>query len=99
MQHEPRPIIHLEKQLGWIHKLGGAVSGDLQGRSNSVIQIDRVSDMAPACRFCGSAVGRLRKGTMASASPNVRYFSLSQHATGALQAATPGLEVRGSESE
>ena len=26
MQYEPRPTLHLEKQLGWAHKLGGMES-------------------------------------------------------------------------
>ena len=26
VQHEPRPAIHMEKQLGWAHKLGGEES-------------------------------------------------------------------------
>ena len=26
MKHEPRPAIHMEKQLVWVHKLGGAES-------------------------------------------------------------------------
>ena len=49
MKHESRPVIHMEKQLGWAHKLGGEVSGELQGRSNSVSHVDGVSDMASAC--------------------------------------------------
>ena len=40
-----------------------------------------------------------RKGTIASAHLNARHFSFSQYATGALQAATPALELRGNESE
>ena len=78
-------------QVGW-----DGVSGDLQGGANSVSQVDGVSDMAPACQFCG---GGFRKGTMASAHLGVRYFSFSLYTTGAFQAATPVLELRGSESE
>ena len=26
MKHEPKPGIHMEKQLGWAHKLGGMES-------------------------------------------------------------------------
>ena len=44
------PAIPMAKQLGWAHKLGGEVSGDLQGRSNGVSQVDGVSDMAPTQR-------------------------------------------------
>ena len=39
MKHEPRPAIHKEKQLEW-----NRVSGDLQGESNCVSQVDGVSD-------------------------------------------------------
>ena len=80
--------------VGW-----GRVSGDLQGRSNSVSQVDGDSDMTTACRLSGCDGGRPRKGTMASACPSARHFSLSHYATGALQAATLALELRGSESE
>ena len=55
--------------------------------------------MAPPCRLCASAVRGLRKGTMASAHLVARHFNFSPYATGALQAATPVLEPRGSESE
>ena len=48
VQHEPIPAIHMEKQLEWSQRRGEAVSGDVQGRSNSVSQVDGVSDMAPA---------------------------------------------------
>ena len=37
MKHAPRPAIHEEKELGW-----GGVSGDLQGGSNGVSQVDVV---------------------------------------------------------
>ena len=40
-----------------------------------------------------------RKGTMSSAHLDARHPSFSQYATGALQAATPLLELRGHESE
>ena len=36
-------------KVGW-----GRVSGNLQHRSNSVSQVDRVSDMAPACQLTSS---------------------------------------------
>ena len=26
MKHEPRPAIHVEKLIGWVHKLGGTES-------------------------------------------------------------------------
>ena len=80
-------------QVGW-----DGVSGDLQGGANSVSQVDGVSDMAPACQFCG---GGFRKGTMASTCLDVKHFSFSLCATqlDAFQAATPVLELRGSAPE
>ena len=90
MKHKPRPAIHMEKQLGWAYKVGG---------TNSVGQVDRVSEMALLCRLCGSVGAGFRKETMASAGPNARHFSSSVYATGAPHTATPALELRGSESE
>ena len=72
----------------------GRDSGDLQGRSNSVSQVDRVSAMAPACQLYGSLWGRFRKGIMASAHLDARYFSFCLYATGTFQAATLVLELR-----
>ena len=72
------------------------VSGALQNVANSVSRVDGVSDMAPACQFCG---GGFRKGTMASAHLDAKHFSSYQCATGTFQAATLVLELRGSESE
>ena len=46
MKLEPRPAIHMEKQPEWAHKVGGAVSAELQGGPNSVSQVDGVSDTA-----------------------------------------------------
>ena len=55
--------------------------------------------MALACPLHGSAEGGFRKGTMASARPDARHFSLSKYATGDFQAVILVLELRGSESE
>ena len=52
--------------------------------------------MVLACQLHGSAGGGLRKGTVACAYCDV---SLSQYATGAFQAATLALELRGNESD
>ena len=41
VKYEQRPAIHMENQLWW-----SRVSEDLQGGSNSVSQVDRISDMA-----------------------------------------------------
>ena len=46
-----------------------------------------------------SVGGRFRKGTMASAHLDARHFSSSLYATGAFQATTSVLELRGSNSE
>ena len=75
----------------------GRVSGDLQGGSNSVSQVDGVSDMAPAAGSSWGVWG-VRKGTMASACLDASDFSSSLYATGAFQT-TPVLETRGSKSE
>ena len=91
MKYEQRPAIHMENQLWW-----SRVSEDLQGGSNSVSQVDGVSGMILACWLCG---GRVRKGTMASAHLDARHFSFSLYTTGAFQAATLVLELRGSDSK
>ena len=51
----------------------GRTSGNQQDKANSVNQHDEISDMAPACLFCGSVgvgvggrLGAFRKGTVAS---------------------------------
>ena len=49
---EPRPVIHMEKQLGWALKLGGAESLGISKAGVCVSQVDGVSDMAPACWLC-----------------------------------------------
>ena len=87
MQHEPTPAIHMEKQVGWVR-----VSGGLQSRSNSVSEVDGVSDMAPAYQLHGFMRRGPRRGTMASAYLDASHLSLSQHATLAM-------ELRESESE
>ena len=92
-------------KAGW-----GRVSGDLQGRANSVSKVDGVSDMIPTCLFCGS-VGESSEKVQCplltflsgrKLSPDVtlmRHFSFSLYATAALQAVTLVLELRRSESE
>ena len=37
MKHEPRPAIHMEKQLEWAHKLGGAESLGISKVSQMVL--------------------------------------------------------------
>ena len=85
MKLEPRPAVHMEKQLRWACKLGGVESLKIsKGRSNSVSQVDGVSDMAPSCGFCW-----LR----ASAHLDAGVLSFSPYAIGAFQATTPVLQA------
>ena len=70
---------------------------DLQGGSHSASQVDGVSDMAPAYHLCVG--GGVNKGTMSSVPPDAKHFGPSLYTTGALQAATLVLELRGNESE
>ena len=51
VKHEPRPVIHKEKQLGWSHKLGGVESLGISRVGQTVGQGDGVSNMAPACQL------------------------------------------------
>ena len=56
MKHEARPAIHMEKQLGWAHKLGGEDSLGISRVGQTVLvtsQVDGVSDMAPAVGSVG----------------------------------------------
>ena len=55
---------------------------------------NEISVMAPPYWICEQARG-LSKGTMASARLHARHCSFSLNTTGALQAATPVLELRG----
>ena len=93
MKHEPGLAIHMEKQLGWAHKLGGV---EPQG-------ISKVGQTMLARLICyqlaGPEWGGFIKEAIASACLNARHFSFFLHTTGAFQAATPVLELRGSESE
>ena len=97
MEHEPRPTIHMVKQLGWAHKLCGAKSVEISKVGQTVLA--RLIESQIWHQLSGSVRGGFSKGTMASARPDARHFSSSLCATGAFQAATPVLELRGSESE
>ena len=78
MQHKPRLDIHMEKQLGWTHKFGGAESMVISKVGQTMLaRLMGVSDMAPACGLCGSVRGGFRKGTMASAYLDASHFSFS----------------------
>ena len=115
MKLEPKPAIHMEKPLltAWVGLQFGwdRASGDLQGGANNVSQVDGVSDTAPACWLCDYVGVGFRKRTMASATflsgrkvshsshLDARHFSSSLYTTGAFQAATPVLKLRGSQFE
>ena len=101
MQHELRLAILMEKQLGWARKLGGAESLGISKVTQTMLAMLMESQiwhqLAHSVAVGGG--GGLRKGTMASAHLDARHPSFSQHATGAFQAATLVLELRGSESQ
>ena len=97
MKLEPRPTIHMEKRLGWAYKLGETES---LGISNSgQIVLARLMESQIWHQLARSVGGGFRKETMASARLDTRHFSFSPYATGAFQAATLLLELRGSKSE
>ena len=87
----------MEKQLWWACKLGGGEPLWISKVGHTVLA--RLMEFQIWHQPTSSLRGELSKGTMASACPNARHFSLSLYATCALQAATPMLELRGSESE
>ena len=74
MKHEPSceaSAIPMEKQLGWAHKWDAAVSGDLQGGSNSVSQL---MGSQIWYQLASSVGGGFRKGATASACLDARHF-------------------------
>ena len=95
MKHEPRPAIHVEKQLGWAHKLRGEESPGISKEGQTLLA--RLMESQIWHQLAGSVGEGFRK--MTSARLDARPFSFSQYATGAFQAAAPVLELRGSESE
>ena len=97
MKHEPRAAIHKEKQLEWARNLCGAESLGISNVGPTVLA--RLTESQIWHHLANSVGGGFRKGTMASACLDARYFISSLYATGDFQAATPVLELRGSESE
>ena len=84
----------MEKQLGWACKLGGVEPLWISKVGHTVLtRVMESQIMAPAYQLCE---GGLSKRTMASACPHTAHFSLSLCTTGALQAATLKLKLRGS---
>ena len=96
MQHKPRPAIHMENKLRWACKLGGAESLGISKAGQTVLA--RLMKSQIWCELPDSLQGGFRKGTMASARLDARHFRFSLYATGAFQAATSVLELRGSET-
>ena len=97
MKHEPRPAIHMEKQLGWAPKLGGSESLGISRAGQTVLA--RLVGSQIWHQPSGSVGPRFRKGTVAAVCLDASHFTSSLYATGAFQTATPGLELRGRESE
>ena len=91
------PGIHIEKQLRWAHKLGGAEPLGISKVGQTVLA--RLMESQVWHQLTGSVGVGFSKGTMASAHPDARHFSSSLYATHAFQAATLVLELRESESE
>ena len=97
VKQEPRPAIHRENQLRWGHMLGGAESLGISKVSQTVLA--SLMESHKWLQLAGSVVGEFRKGTMSSVCLDATYLSSSWYATGAFQAVTLVLELRGSESE
>ena len=97
MKPDPKPAIHMEKQLGLAQELGGAESLGISKAGQTVVV--RSLESLIWHQLAGSVEERFRKGTMASACLDAKHFSFFPYTTGAFQAATPVLELKGSESE
>ena len=87
----------MENQFGRAPKLCGDESLGI----SKADQIVLARSMEPQIwhQLAGSLGGGFRKETRASARLDTRHFSFSPYATGAFQAATLLLELRGSKSE
>ena len=66
------PIIHMEKQLRWAHKLGGAESLGISKVGQIVLAWWMESQIWH--QLAGSVGGGFRKGTMAFAHLNARHL-------------------------
>ena len=76
----------MEKQLGWISKVGHTL-------------LARLMESHIWYQLASSVEGGFSKGTMISAHLHTRHFSFSLCITGTFQTATQVLELRGSESK
>ena len=83
----------MEKQPGWARKLCEVEPLWVSKVGHTVLARSMESQIWH--QPTGSVYGGLSKGTMASAHPDSKHFSLSLCTTGALQAATPVLAMRG----
>ena len=87
----------MEKQPGWACKLGGAELLGISKVGQTVLAMLMESQIW--YQPTGSVGRRLQQRDNGLSLPNARHFSFSLYTTGALQAATLVLELRGSESE
>ena len=76
MKHEPRPTIHMEKQLGLAHKLGGMESLGISKTGQTVLA--RLMESQIWHQPVSYVEGGFRKGTMASAHLSVRKNAVPQ---------------------
>ena len=97
MQYESLPANHMEKQLGWAYKLGGAESLRISNVGQMVLSRLMASHIWH--QLDGSIGLDFRKGTMATTHIDAQHFISSLNATGTFQAAPSVLELRESESE
>ena len=87
----------MEKQLGWTHQLGEAESLGISKVDQTVLA--RLMEFQIWHQLVGSMWGGFRKGAMASLHLDADTSVPPFYATGAFQAATLVLELRGSEFE
>ena len=79
MKHEPRSVIHIEKQLEWACKLGGKKSLEISRAEKTVLARLMESHIWHQPASSDSVGGGFRKGTMAPAFPPGRKLSLCSH--------------------
>ena len=78
MKHEPRPAIHVEKQLGWAHKLRGEESPGISKEGQTLLA--RLMESQIWHQLAGSVGEGFRKGTVVFAHLDARHFSFSLYA-------------------
>ena len=85
-----------DQPFKWKSSLGAAEFLGISKEGQTVLA--RLMESQIWYQLTSSVGGGFRKGTMASACLDARHFSVSLYATGAFQAATLVLELRGNES-